>query len=508
MTSNSKMPKSPESYWREIEQPTFGKLTEHTSTDVAIIGGGITGITAGLLLVKEGYKVTILEAGSVLTGTTGHTTAKITAQHGLIYDELINHFGVEKAKLYYEAQNSALNFIRQTVSEKQIDCDFSNEDAIIYATTDEYAHKVETEMDAYAKLGIASTTADSIPFDIQTKSVIVMKNQAQFHPLKYLRQLLDRFTEAGGMVYEHTTATDIGEGDHPVVITRDGHRVNCKHVIVASHFPFVDMMGFYFARMYASRSYVLGVKTEKDFPGGMYYSADMPTRSLRFTPYNGDKLILVGGEGHKTGQGINMIKHYEALEEFAEKTLKITDYPYRWSAQDLITLDKVPYIGQITANKHGILVATGYRKWGMTNGTAAALLLKDIIMEKDNPYRDLFNPSRFQADPSLKKVISINTDVAGHLIKGKLELVPKEPSEVANDEGAVVMVNGKRAGAYRDTEGKLHLVDTTCTHLGCETEWNDAERTWDCPCHGSRYSYNGEVLNGPTKRPLRKVELE
>ncbi len=508
MTQNSKMPQYPESFWRKVELPSFGKLSEHSSVDIAIVGGGITGITAGLLLVKEGFKVAILEAGEIITGTTGHTTAKITAQHGLIYDELIQHFGVEKAQLYYEAQHEALQFIRNSVAEKNIDCDFSNEDAYIYTISDEYVAKLETEKDAYSKLGIDSRMVEGIPFDIQTKSTIVMNNQAQFHPLKYLHRLLQDFLDAGGTVYEHTTAVDIGEGDNPVIITRDGHRMKCKYVIVASHYPFVDMMGFYFARMYASRSYVLGVKVEKDFPGGMYYSADTPTRSLRYTPYNGDKLVLVGGEGHKTGQGINMIKHYVALEDFAEKVLNITDFPYRWSAQDLITLDKVPYIGPITANRPSILVATGYRKWGMTNGTAAALLLKDIIIEKENPYRDLYAPSRFQADPSLKKIISINTEVAGHLIKGKLELVPKEPTDLENDEGAVVMVKGKRAGAYRDKEGKLHLVDTTCTHLGCETEWNDAERTWDCPCHGSRYSYNGEVLNGPTKKPLRKVEME
>lgn len=508
MTQNSQMPQYPESFWRKVDLPSFGKLSEHSSVDIAIVGGGITGITAGLLLVKEGYKVAILEAGNILTGTTGHTTAKITAQHGLIYDELIQHFGLEKAKLYYEAQTGALQFIRDTVAEKNIDCDISEEDAFIYATSDEYAAKLETEMDAYSKLGINSRMVDSIPFDIQTKSTIVMNNQAQFHPLKYLQRLLQDFLDAGGTVYEHTTATDIGEGDNPVIITRDGHRMKCKYVIAASHYPFVDLMGFYFARMYASRSYVLGVKVEKDFSGGMYYSADMPTRSLRYTPYNGEKLILVSGDGHKTGQGINMMKHYEALEDFAEKVLKITEFPYRWSAQDLITLDKVPYIGPITANRQSILVATGYRKWGMTNGTAAALLLKDIIMEKENPYRELYDPSRFQADPSLKKIISINTDVAGHLIRGKLELVPKEPNDIENDEGAVVMVNGKRTGAYRDKDGKLHLVDTTCTHLGCETEWNDAERTWDCPCHGSRYTYDGEVVNGPTKKPLRKIEME
>lgn len=508
MTSTYEMPQYPESYWREINLPSFEKLTEHTSVDIAIVGGGITGITAGYLLINEGFKVAILEAGSILSGTTGHTTAKITAQHGLIYDELINHFGLEKAALYYNSANESLEFIRNTVKEKEIDCDFSQEDAFIYATSDEYAQKIEAELAAYETIGINGALVDGIPFNIKTKATLSMRDQAQFHPLKYLERLVQDFVKAGGVIYEGTTATDIGEGDQPVVITRDGHRIKCKNIISASHFPFVDMMGFYFARMYQDRSYVLGVKVQEEFPGGMYISADNPTRSLRYTPYKDEKLILVGGESHKTGQGIDMMKHYETLEAFAKETFGITDFPYRWSTQDLITLDKLPYIGPITKQKSGIYVATGYRKWGMTNGTTAALLLRDLIIGAENPYKELFDPARFQTDPSLKKVISINTDVAKHLIKGKLETVSKEPSDLENDEGSVVMINGKRAGAYKDKEGKLHLIDTTCTHMGCETEWNAGERTWDCPCHGSRFSYDGEVFNGPAKKPLKKIDLE
>ena len=508
MTSSSNaMPQFPEPFWREISLPPFEKLTENLTVDVAIVGGGITGITAGYLLRKEGLKVAILEAGTILNGTTGHTTAKITAQHGLIYDELIQHFGEEKARLYYQSADNALNFVKKTIQEKSIDCDFSEEDAFIYSITDEYASKIQKEADAYQTLGINGSLLTSIPFDIPVKNALMMKGQAQFHPLKYLKQLVLDFIEAGGLIFEQTTATDIEEGDDPKIITREGHRVSCKYVISASHFPFFDGMGLYFTRMYAERSYIIGVKTKKPYPGGMYISADDPTRSLRYTPVNGEPLVLIGGENHKTGQGPDTMLHYLALEAFAEKTLGIEEYVYRWSAQDLITLDKVPYIGPVTADKPNILVATGYRKWGMTNGTTAAMLLTDIILKKENPYRDLFSPSRFKkADPDIKKFISFNANVAGHLLKGKLEFVPKDPSDLQNDEGSVVMVNGKRAGAYKDPEGKLHIVDTTCTHLGCECEWNHGERTWDCPCHGSRYSYDGEVLNGPTEKPLRKIE--
>lgn len=506
-TSSYSMPQFPEPYWREVSLPTFAKLKEDIAVDVAIVGGGITGITAGYLLQKEGLQVAIIDAGNLLNGTTGHTTAKVTAQHGLIYHELIQHFGEENAALYYKAADDALKFVKHTIQDKKIDCDFSEEDAYIYATTDEYKNKVFKESDAYEKLHIDGSLVFDLPFDFSIKAALIMKNQAQFHPLKYLKQLVLDFTEKGGIVFENTTAAGIEEGEQPKVKIRDGHHVSCKYIIMASHFPFYDKKGLYFTRMYPERSYIIGIKADKPYPGGMYVSVDDPVRSIRHTPVNGESLILVGGENHKTGQGPDTLDHYLALEEFAKSTFGIKEYSYRWSAQDLTTLDKIPYIGPITDDNPNILLATGYRKWGMTNGTAAAQMLADRILEKENPYNDLFSPAREKkADPNIKTFISANADVAKHLLKGKLELVTKDPNELKNDEGSVVWVNGKRAGAYRDQEGKLHIVDTTCTHLGCECEWNHGDRTWDCPCHGSRYSIDGEVIEGPTKMPLKKME--
>ncbi|MNI50455.1 Cytochrome b6-f complex iron-sulfur subunit 1 [compost metagenome] len=239
----------------------------------------------------------------------------------------------------------------------------------------------------------------------------------------------------------------------------------------------------------------------------MYLSAESPKRSLRSVTIDQVPHVLIGGEGHKTGQGICTMQHYENLELFAEDHFGVQKIPYRWSAQDLITLDKMPYIGPITSRHPNILVATGYRKWGMTNGTAAALLLKDLIMDKDNPYSEVYTPQRFNADPGIKHLLTDNADVAVHFVVGKYEIVMKKPEELVNEEGSVVSVNGKRAGAYRDAEGKLHVVDTTCTHMGCEVEWNHGDLSWDCPCHGSRFNIDGKVLEGPAKEPLALIEL-
>lgn len=502
---NGKLPEAHKSYWKDsISLPEFSPLEKDLSVDAVIVGGGITGITAAYLLVNEGLKVAVLEANKLVGGTTGYTTAKITAQHGLMYDEFIRNFGKSKAKLYYEANTEALNFIKQTVEEHKINCDFSTQDAYLYATTDQSAQKLQKEAEAYQQLDINGKLVDKIPFNIPVKNALLMKEQAQFHPAKYLAHLVQIITEKGGLIFEKTTCVNVETGDQPTVLTREGVRASGKYVLSCSHFPFYEGLGFYSTRMHASRSYVLAAKTEKEYPGGMYISVDKPERSLRSVTVNGEEMVLIIGEDHKTGQGKDTLEHYKALEAFGQEVFGLKDIPYRWSAQDLVTLDKIPYIGEITANEPNVLIATGYRKWGMTSGTAAALLFKDMVLENNNAYQDLYAPSRFYAHPSLKNFLMDNGDVAAHLIKGKFEIPDRSIETLSKDEGAVVSINGHRKGAYKDREGNLHIVDTTCTHIGCEVEWNSGERTWDCPCHGSRFSYTGEVVEGPAEKPLQQ----
>ncbi|PKR82770.1 FAD-dependent oxidoreductase [Heyndrickxia camelliae] len=502
------IPQFPEPLWREnMNFPRFSSLQEDIEVDIAVVGGGITGITTAYLLVKEGFKVALVEAGNLLNGTTGHTTAKITAQHGLIYDELIQSMGVESAKLYYEANNDAITFIRNTVNEHNIDCDLTNEDAIIYTNSDDYIIKLKNEMIAYEKLGIKGEIMDHVSAGFPVKKALKMTNQAHFHPIKYLKPLLEYIKDNGGLIFENTTATDVDTQQKLKVRTSGGHTVNCKYVCACTHFPFYDGLGFYPTRMYAERSYIIAIKPEKEFSGGMYINAEQPTRSLRTAMFGDEKLLLIGGENHKTGQGIPTILYYQALERYAEEEFGIKDYLFRWSAQDLTTLDKVPYVGQITDGHPNIYVATGYRKWGMTNSTVAANLIKDLILEKENPYIELYAPSRF-GNTSMKSFLSTNIDVAKHLIEGKVEYPLMRVDELEADQGSVVNVNGKRAGAYRDKDGNVYIVDTTCTHLGCEVEWNSGDRTWDCPCHGSRFSIHGDVIEGPAESPLKKIAEE
>ncbi|MFC4023002.1 FAD-dependent oxidoreductase [Oceanobacillus longus] len=503
---NPQLPQFPEPIWRDhLSLPSFPALNESIKADVGIVGGGITGITAAYVLAKQNFNVVLIDAGPVLNGTTGHTTAKITAQHGIIYDELINHFGLEKASLYYEAAEEAKKFIEDTVREKKIKCDFSKEDAYIYTNDYSYVNKLEKEKAAYDKLKIDSKLTDKIPLNFPVKSSLVMHNQAQFHPLEYLKALLTDGLKDQLRVFENTTATDIEHNKHTSIITKDGHRITCNYVIAASHFPFYDSQGFYFARMYPERSYLLAGKSPEKFAGGMYINAESPTRSIRSAKIEGEEMLLIGGENHKTGQGKSTMDHYEALQTFALEHFQMERIAYRWSAQDLTTLDKVPYIGPITKGEPTILTATGFRKWGMTSGTIAGKLLADHILEKDNAYADLFTPSRFQADPAVKKFMEINADVAKHMIKGKLEFTQNNVADLATDDATVTRIDGKRVGVYKDKEDSIHMVDTTCTHMGCEVKWNSGDRTWDCPCHGSRFDYTGEVIEGPAKKALSKI---
>ncbi|MEK4061262.1 MULTISPECIES: FAD-dependent oxidoreductase [unclassified Paenibacillus] len=506
------LPQFPQSLWRDsTDLPSFPKLAEDLVTDVAIVGAGITGITAGYLLANAGYKVTLLEAGEIFAGTTGFTSAKISAQHGMIYDDLLKHFGEEQAKLYFQSNSEAMEWIIATAEELNLSCGITREDALLYAdnSDDKTLKQLEAEFKAYEKLGLPGQWLDNVSLPLMAGGAIKLPGQARFHPLQYLQGLLQVILDKGGTVYEHTMIGEKVDKDNGLTLYTEGEqlKIKCRHAISASHFPFYDGGALYFSRLHAERSYCLAVQPETDYEGGMYLSAGEPTRSLRAVEWGGQRLVIVGGDNHKTGQGICTFGHYENLELFAGELLGIKAIPYRWSAQDLITLDRVPYIGKVSGEEE-IYIATGYRKWGMTSGTLAARMITDQILRKHSPYSELYDPSRFIANPSIKNFIVQNTNVAKELVAGKVEIVHKKTRDLEPDEGAVVFHDGKRVGAYRDTDGKLHLVDRTCTHMGCECEWNDGERSWDCPCHGSRYSYEGAVLEGPATVPLTKLAAE
>jgi glycine/D-amino acid oxidase-like deaminating enzyme/nitrite reductase/ring-hydroxylating ferredoxin subunit len=496
-----------EPYWLASTPKTdFPSLNEDLKTDITIIGGGMVGILSAYLLKKEGFKVAIVEADRILQGTTAHTTAKLTSQHGLIYDKIKRAFSTEKASLYAEANEYAINFIENIVKENSIDCDFTRLPAYVYTQEDSYIENIENEVKVASELGLNASFLKDISLPFEVKAAERFEDQAMFHPRKFLLSLAKEIHSDGSYIFENTRAAEINKGTHPEVITSNNKKITSDNIIIATQFPFYDGLGLYFTRLFPERSYVLGVKIKDPFPKGVYITAEEPGRSLRSQPFEDGELVLIGGEHHKTGHGTNYNNYYTNLKNFAENTYTLEKVLYRWSAQDYGTLDGLPYVGRLTSKTPNIYVATGFNKWGMTNSTVSAIMIKDLILKGENPWTSVYDPSRFiTSSDAMSTFIKQNADVAKNYVKDKLKPIPEE-IEIKNGDAKIVNVDGQRIGAYRDDNGVLHKVDTTCTHLGCELHWNDAERSWDCPCHGSRFTYEGKVINGPAHLPLNHLK--
>ncbi|HEX9063113.1 MAG TPA: FAD-dependent oxidoreductase [Clostridia bacterium] len=494
--------KPPQSYWMASSSTTgYPVLNEDLKVDVAIIGGGITGVLCAYLLNKEGLNVAVAEADRILQGTTGHTTAKITSQHGLIYSKIKDQISEEFARQYADANEASIRRFEKIANESKIECDFKPQSAYVYTLQDEYVDKIRDEVNVASTLGIKATFLDEIPLPFHVKAAVRFDGQAQFHPRKFLLALAEAVSKNGCKIFEQSRIVNIEEGNNYVLITDQGKRITAEKVIIASHYPCYNKPGLYFTRIYPERSYVVSIKAKENYPGGMYISAEEPARSLRSQSTSHGELIFIGGEHHKTGQGEDTTAHYEALVDFANENFTIEDIPYRWSTQDCMTLDGLPYVGRFTPDTPNMYIATGYGKWGMTNSMASAMILEDLIVKGESPWQDVYNPSRHTILASAKNFVVENFNVAQKLIEGKTRPIP-EDIDIKPGEGKVINVDGERAGAYRDEKGTLHVVDTTCTHMGCELSWNSAEKSWDCPCHGSRFSYEGEVIEGPALRPL------
>lgn len=483
--------KEPESYWIASTVTTnYPALEEDITVDVAVIGGGVTGITTGFLLKKEGLNVAVIEANRIGDGTTGHTTAKITSQHDLIYDKLITQFGMEKAKQYADSNEGAIKLMTQIVQENNIDCDFKSENAYVFAQSDDNVDDIKKEVKAAQSLGIKASYTEQLPLPFPIKAAVQFEGQAQFHPRKYLLAVADKLAKDGGRIFENTRAVGIEGGQKCTVTLQNGKKITASKVVIATHYPFSNIRGLYVLKIFPERTYALAVKARSKFLGGMYINVELPTRSLRSIPLDsGGELILIVGETHKTGQGEDFNIHYKNLIDFAHQNFDVEEIQYRWSAQDYMTSDNIPIIGNITANEPNIYVATGFKKWGITTGAVSAMVLKDLIVKNQSPWAEVYNPSRFTDLDTIWKSVEKNLNA------------------LKNGEGKAINIAERNMGTYKDDKGKIYLININCTHMGCQLIWNNAEKTWDCPCHGSRYSATGDVVDGPTFTPLEKIEI-
>lgn len=477
-------------------------LTEGLRVDVAVVGAGITGLTTALLLAREGRSVAVLDQNRIGTGTTGHSTAKITSQHGMTYARLRRTHGKDGAMTYGQANERAKEFIAGLVAAESIDCDFRRRDAYLYAASVEERAKVEQEATAAEDAGLPSEMLEEAPVPFETHGALRFRDQAEFHPQKYVNALADLVEASGGKIYENTRAVAASDGEPVTVRTGTGAAVEADHLVVATLIPFLDR-GAFFARAFANRSYVLTAQIEGSPPRAMLINAGSPVRSIRSVPSDGGELLMVGGESHSTGSSEAQPERYEKLAEFARRHWNVELVKHRWSSQDYVPDDSVPYIGPINFLSKRILVATGLKKWGITGGTVAAELLRDRICDRDNPAAGLFSSTRIKPIAEASKFVSENARVPLHFFGDRVrDRADRSIEDLAPGEGGIVSAASGKVAGYRDEAGELHAVSATCTHLGCQVRWNLAERTWDCPCHGSRFDVDGDVLNGPAVRPL------
>ncbi|MBQ2922868.1 MAG: FAD-dependent oxidoreductase [Tyzzerella sp.] len=433
------------SIWSDsIEFPSFEQLKKDIKTDVLIIGGGITGILCAYMLEQAGIDYVLVEADELCSGITKNTTAKISIQHGLIYHKLVKRFGLEMARMYLDANVAALQEYSKLC--ENIDCHFEVKDSLVYSLNS--PTKLEKELHALNQLGYTADYVGKLPIPLANAGAVRFENQAQFHPLKFLAEICKRLS-----IYEHTKVRELMPN---TAMTAHG-RITAQNIIVTTHFPFLNKHGSYFLKMYQHRSYVIAYENAPDVKG-MY--VDEADKGLSFRNYN--NLLLIGGGDHRTGKhGGN----WKEISEFATAHYPDAQARYYWATQDCMTLDEVPYIGQYSKRTENLYVATGFNKWGMTSAMTAAMLLRDIITKKECPYAPVFSPSRTM----LRTQLFIN--------------------------------------AFEATTNLLTPTTKRCPHLGCALKWNPQERSWDCPCHGSRFTENGELIDNPATGDLNTKSL-
>lgn len=431
-----------QSLWeKEENRPAFAAADGEHHTDVLIVGGGMVGLLCAKKLTEDGVDCMVVEADRICSGITKNTTAKITLQHGLIYYDLIRRFGMERAKQYWQANRAALTEWERLC--QGIDCDYEHKDSYVYELQDR--RRLEHEISALDKIGQPADFVRHLPLPFAVAGAVKIKNQAQFHPLKFAYAIAEKLP-----ICEHTRVREIT----PEYVKTNRGRIRANKVIIATHFPFINTHGWYILKLYQHRSYVLAL-SNVPLPDGMY--VDAAQKGLSFRTY-GNQLLL-GGGSHRTGKAGG---GWQALEMVANRHYPHAHIEARWATQDCMSLDGVPYIGQYSPRLPQVYVATGFNKWGMSGSGVAALILSDLVQEKENPYAEIFAPSRSVWRPQL---------------------------------------------AVNMAESVLHLIKPTaprCPHMGCALSYNKQEHTWDCPCHGSRFARDGRLIDNPATTGKRK----
>lgn len=465
----------------ETQMQERPKLEQDILADVAIIGAGMAGVLTAYSLQKRGMKPVVLEAGRTGDGMSKVTTAKITSQHGLIYDYLIGKFGKAKARQYAQANQAAIEAYQHIIRENDISCHFERTDAYLYSKKDEYV--IKNEAVAAKDVGLSASFTRDIALPFKVAGAVRFSNQAQFHPMEFLSAVAPNVT-----IYEQSPVQEV-KGH--VVFTEHGS-VTAKKIVIATHYPILNTPGYYFLRMYQEREYVLALEHAQKLDG-TYLSVDEDGHSFR----NYNEYLLFGGQSHRTSCNREGGR-YKMLKREARRLYPDCTTAYEWSAQDCMTLDRVPYIGNYSARSDDMYVATGFNKWGMSSSMVSAMILTDLITETKNEFADVFSPQRLSV--STKRLADESACSMSGMVLKKLKVPVKELSDLENGTGGIIDYYGNKVGVYKDETGEVFAVSTKCPHMGCELEWNPDDLAWECPCHGSRFDYRGNVLNTPATK--------
>lgn len=498
------------SLWLEASnKEEFPRLLRDKKIKVCVIGVGIFGIMTAYYLTKEGYDVCILEKEeSPFLKTTGHTTAKITAQHGLLYHYLLQEKGEEAAREYWRLNTEAIEEIEQNIEDNKIDCSFERKTNYIYTTEEVEVEKIKEECEALKQLAIPYVYQEEVDLPFKIKAAIGIPHQAQFHPIQYLQGILQVLKQSGVEIYTNSPCLDIKkEGENYECKTPHGS-IFAEKVVMATHYPVLNIPGFYFTKMYQSSSYVIAIETKKSLPEGMYLNIEAPIYSFRTATIKDKNYLLIGGADHKTGDNITYQDSYGVLEQKAKELYPDAKVVYRWSTNDCITLDKIPYIGEFSSLMKNVYIASGFNKWGMTSSHVAAKLIVQKITKKIENVPEIFTATRFEPIDNKDEMKNMVTDTIKSMVGKRIKKEKLKLEDIKEETGAIIEAEGGKLGVYKRGDGSFILIRPVCTHLGCMLTWNDADKTWDCPCHGSRFDKEGNVLQGPAMRNLDKVEIE
>lgn len=487
-------------------QPASDKPADSSQIfDTLIVGAGITGLTTALLLQKEGRKCIVADAHSPGYGTTGGTTAHINTFADTTFAEVESDFGQEEARQFAGAIAESVALIHNLVETYEIDCDFEWKQGYVYSETDKETKQLDDLYQSALRAGVAAQPAPDAPAPLPFQKAVVFDKQAQFHPLKYILALQKAFTDLGGVVIENTLIDHIDSNDEYHAAHAGEREIRAKSVVYATHIPPGGINVLHF-RNAPYRSYVIAATLKDDaYPDALIYDMQDPYHYFRTHTIDGQKYLVAGGHDHKTGHG-DPAQAFADLIDYTKKCYRVDKVITQWSAQYYVPADGLPYIGQLPGASGGIYVATGFNGNGMILGTVSAIVLSELISEGTSPYEKLFDPGRVKPVAGFTEFVKENADVVGRFVGDRFGIEEIESlGDIAAGSGKIVEYEGHKLGIYRKEDGEVTMIDPVCTHAGCIVQWNDSEKSWDCPCHGARFNCHGEVLTGPARKPLEKV---